>query len=92
MEDDFPVTLAKFSDPSFKGMLDPHNDRFDNINYCRFYLTGFVAYIKVDKRPSIGMHEMMKIKEGQPIFITLRDLHGSKDGIVMNDIVSKIRK
>jgi len=88
-EDEFPVTLAKFSNPDFKFILDPHKDKFDHINYCRFYLTGFVAYIKVDKRKSVGMHEMFKIKKDKPILIILRDLHGSKDGDVMKGIAAK---
>ena len=47
----FAVTLAKFSDPNITVMMDPHPEKFNDINYCRFYLTGFMAYIKVDDRP-----------------------------------------
>ena len=88
-DEEFPITLAKFNDPDFKFILDPHQDKFDNINYYRFYLTGFVAYIKVDKRNSVGIHQEFKIKEHEPIIIILRDLHKSKDGDVMKDIASK---
>jgi len=88
-EEEFPVTLAKFSNPDFKFVLDPHQDKFDHINYYRFYLTGFVAYIKVDKRNSVGLHKIFRIKKDEPILIILRDLHGSKDGDVMKEIASK---
>ena len=91
-EDDFSVILAKFSNPDLKFILDPHQDRFDHINYCRFYLTGFVAYIKVDKRKCVGFLEMFKIKKDEPILVILRDLHGSKDGDVMKEIATKNKK
>ena len=45
---DYAVSLAKFSDPRINAMLDPHRKRFDGINYCQFYITGFVLYIKTD--------------------------------------------
>ena len=91
-EEEFPITLAKFNDPELKFILDPHQDKFDNINYYRFYLTGFVAYIKVDKRISAGLHKKFKIKKDEPILVILRDLHKSKDGDVMKDIASKNAK
>jgi hypothetical protein len=47
----FAVILARFDEPAYTAMLDPHPDRYDGINYLRFYLAGFVAYIKVDQRP-----------------------------------------
>lgn len=50
--DAFAVTLAKFDHPDLTCMLDPHTERFHGINYCRFYLAGFTAHIKVDHRPS----------------------------------------
>ena len=88
-EEDFPITLAKFSDSNFKFIFDPHQDKFNSINYYRFYLTGFVAYIKVDKRVSIGLHKEFKIKKDRPIIIILRDFHKSKDGDVMKEVALK---
>ncbi|MFC1818244.1 hypothetical protein ACFL0B_04000 [Thermodesulfobacteriota bacterium] len=79
-EDDFAVVVAKFSDPEFKGMLDPHLDRYENINFYRFYMTGFVVYIKVDKRNTPEFMNRFKISNGYPLWIILRDLHESKDG------------
>src|SRR5206468_5383138 len=38
----FAVALARFDSPAFTAMLDPHSERYDGINYCRFYLAGFV--------------------------------------------------
>jgi hypothetical protein len=43
--------LAKFGDERYSGILNPHTHRFAGINCIMFYLSGFVAYIKVDRRP-----------------------------------------
>lgn len=87
--DMFAVTIAKFSDPEFIVMMDPHPDRFDGINYCRFYLTGFVVYIKVDKRPVPSLMKDLYIKPNKPIPVVLRDLHKSRDGALLKDIINK---
>jgi hypothetical protein len=87
--EDFPVVIAKFSDPKVTGMLDPHKDNFDGITFYRFYMTGFVIYIKVDKRKMPEFLEPLYIRKGQPIWIILRDLHKSKDVKIMKDIVIK---
>ncbi len=53
---------------------------FYGINFYRFYMTGFVIYIKVDKRETPQFLKNFYIRENQPICILLRDLHNSKDG------------
>jgi hypothetical protein len=85
----FAITLAKFSDPELKGMLDPHAEKIEGVNYCRFYLTGFVAYIKVDRRSPPKYFRSFMITENPPITVILRKLHGSKDGTIMKEIVRK---
>jgi hypothetical protein len=51
----FAVTLSRFDHPALRAMLDPHPERHDGVNYCRFYLAGFVAHIKVDRRYSASL-------------------------------------
>jgi hypothetical protein len=87
--EDFPVVIAKFGDPNVTGMLDPHKDNFDGINFYRFYITGFVIYVKVDKGKMPEFLEPFYIRRGQPIWIILRDLHRSKDGKIMKNIMTK---
>lgn len=84
--EDFPIVIAKFSDPIVTGMLDPHKDNFEGINFYRFYMTGFVIYIKVDKGKMPEFLEPLYIRKGEPIWIILRDLDKSKDGKIMKDI------
>ncbi len=85
----YPVVIAKFRDPNMTAILDPHKDKFDGINFYRFYMTGFVIYIKVDKRETPEFLKDFYIREKQPICILLRDLHNSKDGKIMIDIAKK---
>jgi len=87
--EDFPVVIAKFDDPNVTGMLDPHKDNFDGINFYRFYMTGFVIYVKVDKGKMPEFLEPFYIRRGQPVWIILRDLHKSKDGRIMKNIMTK---
>ena len=82
----FAVTLARFDHPAFRGMLDPHPERYDGVNYCRFYLAGFVAHIKVDRRPPPEFLSDFIIRDGVPIVVLLRSARGSKDTAVMRDI------
>ncbi len=86
---DYAVSLAKFSDPRMTAMLDPRKKRFDGINYCQFYITGFVLYIKIDKREPPGFLRDLCLKKDPPFWIILRDFNKSKDGKIMRDIASK---
>jgi len=86
---DYAVSLAKFSDPNVTAMLDPHKKRLDGINYCQFYFTGFVLYIKSDKREPPNFFQELCLKKDPPFWIILRDLHQSNDGKIIKDMVSK---
>jgi len=86
---DYTVSLAKFSNPRIKEMLDPHTTRFSGINYCQIYLTGFVLYIKTDKRKPPAFLEELCLKRDPPFWIILRDINEGKDGKILKDIVLK---
>ena len=87
--EDFSVVIAKFSEPDITSILDPHKDKYDGVNFYRFYMTGFVIYIKVDKRKTPKFLDKFYIRKCEPIWILLRDLHKSKDGKIMKDIAIK---
>lgn len=84
--DTFAVTLARFAEPAYTGMLDPHPDRYNGVNYVRFYLAGFVAYIKVDRRPPPDPLSDFIVRDDGPITVLLRSAKDSKDAAVMRDI------
>lgn len=88
----YAVSLAKFIDPEIKEMLDPHQTKFDGINYCQFYITGFVLYIKTDKRNPPDFLKELCLKKTPPFWIILRDINKSKDGKIMKEIALKATK
>jgi hypothetical protein len=87
----FAVVLAKFEDPLGTVMMDSHRDRFDKINYCRFYLAGYVAYIKTDKKPSAEFLKELVISPNGPLIVILRDLKKSKNFPLMLKIAKMWR-
>ncbi len=84
-EEAFAVTIAKFDHPALTGMLDPHPERYESINYCRFYLAGFVAYIKVDRRVPPEFLRDFVLRPNAPLTILARSAR-SKDTAVMREI------
>lgn len=91
-ENDFSVTLAKFDHSLGSSILDPHRARFDNVNYCRFYLGGYVAYIKVDKRKAPKPFVDFMLKPVPPLYIICRNLERSKEWALMHNIVKAANK
>ena len=83
---DFAVILARFEDVQTTAMLDPHPEKYDGISFCRFYLSGFVAYIKVDKRTTPGFLTDLRLQEDKPLIILARSLQNSPDGRVMREL------
>jgi len=51
-KDEFSFVLAKFDDERTisKAMLDPHQERWFGRRYYRFYIGGFVLYVKADSQ------------------------------------------
>jgi hypothetical protein len=90
--EDFSVTLAKFDHHLGGTILYPHPEKLDYINYCRFYFGSYVAYIKVDKRKTIGIHKYFMIKPGEPLRIIGRNLNHSKDLPFIKDMVLSRKK
>jgi hypothetical protein len=78
-EDDFSVLIAKFDHPIGDTILDPHRDRYDGVNYCRFYLGSYVAYIKTDKKKNPESFSRLIMKPDQQLYIIGRDMLRSKE-------------
>jgi hypothetical protein len=83
---DFAVILARFEDPELTAMLDPHPEKFDSVSFCRFCMTGFLAYIKVDQRPAPTFLADFFLRENAPLIILARSPRNSPDGLVMREI------
>ena len=83
---EFAVVLARFEDVEITAMLDPHPEKYDGISFCRFYLSGFVAYVKVDKRPTPSFLTDLHLQEDRPLIVLARSLQNSPDGRVMREL------
>ncbi|MFC2041494.1 hypothetical protein ACFLTY_04150 [Chloroflexota bacterium] len=77
--DVFSVHLAKFDHPLAKIILDPHEEKYSNVNYLRFYLADYIAYIKVDNRPAPRPYSQIALAENKPLYIICRDFERSKE-------------
>lgn len=86
----FAVILARFDAPGYSAMLDPHPDRYDGVNYFRFYLAGFVAYIKVDRRPPIDPLTDFVLRPDTPVTVLLRSARDGKDSLVMRELARSV--
>ncbi len=86
--EDYAITLAKFDHVVGKAILDPHRERYDDVNYIRLYLAGYVAYVKVDSRPAPGLFGRLKMDASAPLVVVLRNLARSPDLRIIKSIVN----
>ena len=84
---DFSVTLAKLDHPLAKSTLDPHEDKYSYVNYYRFYLASYIAYIKVDRKPTPIPLSQCAMAENRPLYIVCRDFKKSKELDLMKKLV-----
>lgn len=87
-EHDFSVFIAKFDHPIGDTILDPHRDRYDGVNYCRFYLGSYVAYIKTDQRKCVEPFSALIMKPNHPLYIIGRDMLKGKELPLLFKMVS----
>lgn len=82
----FAVTLARFNTTLETVLLDPHPEKFEGINYYRFYLADYISYIKVDRRDApVSLSDVALSPNGSLVVIS-RELSGSSDLRVLQDI------
>lgn len=84
----FSVFLARYNLGLGRNpILSPYSKRFDGINIYHFYLgSGYMAYIKVDKRPFPVEFENLKISPGLFLILNRGRFEDSKDLIVMQKV------
>jgi len=79
-QSEFAFVVAKFTDSSIgKTMLDPHPDCWDGVNYYRFYMYGYVVYIKVDKQKSPEMFKKFEMTADGDLIIIGRSIENSNE-------------
>lgn len=82
----FAVFLAKFDEPLGEAVLGPYRERIDGINHCTFYLGGYIAHIKVDKRECARLSDFI-VDPNKPLRIIKRQLVGSGEALAMLRII-----
>ena len=88
--DQFSFVLAKFADKTVgRVMLDPHRERWHEINYYRFYMFGYILYIKVDKRQSPKNFIKKNPNENGNLIMVGRDIYNSKESPIMVSLVNE---
>lgn len=88
--EDYSVFAARYTDELGQNtMMDPHNQKFDNINYCQMYMAGYIIYIKVDKRNAPKPHSEVSLKDDNRFVVLLRDLTKSKELSIVHTILKK---
>jgi len=86
---EFAVTLARFADPIGKAVLDPHPEKIEGVNYVRFYLAGYVAYVKVDRRPAPQFMSTFVLAPGGPLKLIGREFMQSQEFQLAKSIVAR---
>ena len=82
---------SKARDRLAKTMLDPYMERWEGVNAYRFYLAGFCAYIKVDKRKlPISLRNML-MRNNRELYVVTRNLEKSNDVKAMVAVVMGAR-
>ena len=71
--------LAKFDRPLAKSILDPHDDKYSDVSFLRFYFAGYIAYIKIDHKPTPKPFSQFAMAENRPLHIICRDFEKSKE-------------
>ncbi|HTA42226.1 MAG TPA: hypothetical protein VK789_07260 [Bryobacteraceae bacterium] len=83
---DFGVVIARFVEPVGQAFFDPHTERMNGINHVRFYLAGFIAYMKVDQRPYDPGLAHFLLAEGHPLRIIKRSIHQGGEAEVLSKV------
>jgi hypothetical protein len=86
----FSVVLSRFEHPTAVVMLNPDLAKFDGVNFYRFYLSGYVLLIKVDKREIPDAFRGLELAPDRPLIVLLRDFRGSKELPVLKKLASAI--
>lgn len=91
-EDQFSYALARFEGPETlaKIILDPHPERFDKVRYYRFYLAGYVLYIKASSRPTPQAFKRLIARDNEQIIISRGEIESSKEfSVMLNGVVGR---
>lgn len=88
--DFFSTTLACFINmPTGSVMMDPFREKYEQVNYYRFYLGTYIAYVKVDNRPTPNVFNEFALAPGRSLTIVGRDFHVSKEKVLIQRLIEE---
>lgn len=92
-KDNFSVMLAYFDELDGRRIIpNPQPTRIENVNYYIFYLTGFVVYIKVDKRQIRGCQRKFLLSQGSELAIVSRPFNNSYERKLLTRIIKTAKR
>ena len=78
--DEFGVVITRFMPHKFDiVMFDPFREKINHVNFYRFYMAGYVVYMKVDRRPMPPPWSRLAIREGESMYVVRRDMDKSPE-------------
>lgn len=91
---EFSFVLAKFDDTGTfsKIVLDPHQERWFGKRYYRFYLGGYILYVKVDSQETPFEWSQFIPSDNDIIIVSRKGLMKSKEYPVLVNIVKANKK
>ena len=70
---DYSFVLAKFEgDGAGRTIMDPHQERWFNVRYYRFYLYGYILYVKADSQKTPSKWEKFISQSNDDLIVVLR--------------------
>lgn len=92
-QDEFSCVLSTLEGhDAADSILPPYRERWDGINFYRFYLFGCVLSIKVDKRPAGGFMRELSIRPESPIHLVARDIRDSDEMRVLKQVARNMNR
>ena len=68
--DTFAVVISKCENRLGSIVLNPQAERWGEINYYRFYVAGYMVYIKADRRPAPDYMSELALSPEKPLFVS----------------------
>lgn len=90
--EEFAVLMARFDHELSGTVLDPHPEKYEGINFYRFYLPGYAVYFKVDSRPVPEMFRPLVLKPGTGFHVVTRDFEkGGEHRVLLSIAKSNLK-
>jgi len=87
--EDYAISLWRSEESLAKGVIAPLTEKYDGVNYIRFYLPGYMALIKVDKRPLKKEFKINLLTDSNHWYLPKKTYQGSSEEKMMLKIYKK---